>query len=358
MTEQDIAHVDPTRLARQLNRCRQHGLDDLDLNLHGKPAVPEAEIANLAYLARTYCAAVGVTAPTRGATILRLIQDGLAAYAEYGDQDDSVFVKQFFFERPQATGTSAPADRRDESPASGSPPAVLKTRKGARIKDLATELHLSEKRLAELRDAAFIRFATFLIAFVAEVSHAVPAVEERELVARATPPSPPSPQPHDPATRNGLRMPRLPLRSWVGLGLAGLVVVSGLFMAFLLLNHTGTARTPSQATATNVTSHYQPGKTYPETAGEFGVPTFTDPRTVSGAGPKIQSYQPVQVACKVLAPSIPSVSPDGYWYLITSSPWSGRYFAAANAFMNGDHIGQTTLLHNTDFAVPNCPDNT
>ena len=62
MTEHDIAHLDPARLARQLNRCRQHGLDDLDLDLHNKPRVPEDEIADLAYVARAFCAAIGVTA--------------------------------------------------------------------------------------------------------------------------------------------------------------------------------------------------------------------------------------------------------------------------------------------------------
>jgi hypothetical protein len=61
----------------------------------------------------------------------------------------------------------------------------------------------------------------------------------------------------------------------------------------------------------------------------------------------------VQVACKVLAPTIPSTSPDGYWYRLAGGLWNGDY-AVANTFFNGDPIGGP-YTHNTDFNVPDCP---
>ena len=82
--------------------------------------------------------------------------------------------------------------------------------------------------------------------------------------------------------------------------------------------------------------------------------TFTNPNNASGLGPRIAAYQWVDVACKVYAPQIASVNPDGYWYRIQSSPWNSAYYAPANTFWNGDVPGHTPYTHNTDFNVPNC----
>jgi len=209
-TEQDVEHLDPVRLARELNRCRQHGLDDLDLNLHKKPAVPEAEIAYLAGLARAYRAAIGAPATTREAAIRRLLVDGLEAYAERGDPRDSEFVRRFFFDESGAVPKKGPTELQ---------------------KDLTQELHIGEKRLAELRTAAFIRFATFLIPFVAKLSHVIPAVEVREVIPTSAPQSPPPPQ------RLGC----------AHVALTGLVVlvIAGVVFARLLV---GAPTLPNQAT--------------------------------------------------------------------------------------------------------------
>jgi surface antigen len=93
--------------------------------------------------------------------------------------------------------------------------------------------------------------------------------------------------------------------------------------------------------------------TYAETEGHNGVNTFTDPTTASGLGQRIAPAQQVQVSCKVYAPQIASVNPDGYWYLIASAPRSGAYYAPANTFMNGDPWNGP-YTHNTDFNVPDC----
>jgi hypothetical protein len=84
-----------------------------------------------------------------------------------------------------------------------------------------------------------------------------------------------------------------------------------------------------------------------------GSPTFRDPSGVADPGEKVAFEQFVTVSCKVFAPSIPSVYPDGYWYRLADPPWNDLYYAAANTFLNGDDpAGPYT--HSTDFAVPDC----
>jgi hypothetical protein len=93
--------------------------------------------------------------------------------------------------------------------------------------------------------------------------------------------------------------------------------------------------------------------TYAETEGHYGVNTFTDPSTATGLGQRIAPAEQVQVSCKVYAPQIASVNPDGYWYLIASAPWNDSYYAPANTFINGDPW-DGPYSHNTDFNVPDC----
>lgn len=94
------------------------------------------------------------------------------------------------------------------------------------------------------------------------------------------------------------------------------------------------------------------GKVYTEQAGHIGANTFQDPRTLAGRGAVIPPHGTVQVRCRYYAPSVPSVSPDGFWYLIDSQPYNGTW-TPANSFMNGDKPGGP-YLHNTDLAVPIC----
>jgi hypothetical protein len=48
-----------------------------------------------------------------------------------------------------------------------------------------------------------------------------------------------------------------------------------------------------------------------------------------------------------------SVTPDGYWYRIASSPWDNEWYAVANTFWNGDVPGQPAE-HHTNFDIPDC----
>jgi hypothetical protein len=94
------------------------------------------------------------------------------------------------------------------------------------------------------------------------------------------------------------------------------------------------------------------GPSIPETTGRLGANTFANPVLLQDNAMPIPPHTTVQVRCRYYAPSIPSVTPDGFWYLIDSGKWAGRW-TPANSFMNGDVPGQPTL-HNTDFAVPVC----
>jgi hypothetical protein len=91
-----------------------------------------------------------------------------------------------------------------------------------------------------------------------------------------------------------------------------------------------------------------------ERAAEGGARTFPVPGVLAREGPAVKVGQEVRVLCRVYAPNPPSVVPDGNWYKISSSPWDGRYFAAANSFWNGDVPGRLPYTHNTDKSVEKC----
>jgi hypothetical protein len=97
---------------------------------------------------------------------------------------------------------------------------------------------------------------------------------------------------------------------------------------------------------------YEPSyyKEKPE-PGHGGIATFSDYENASGPGPEIGESQTVEVACKVFAPQIASVEPEGYWYRIHTVPWSDTYYAAANPFENNTE-GRKDVF--TDPNVPNC----
>ncbi|MGY1802954.1 hypothetical protein ACI78T_06710 [Blastococcus sp. SYSU D00922] len=94
------------------------------------------------------------------------------------------------------------------------------------------------------------------------------------------------------------------------------------------------------------------GRLRQEEAGSIGANTFADPRTLEGGGTAIPPHTVLEVRCRYYAPSVPSVTPDGFWYLIETEPWNGLW-SPANSYMNGDVPGGP-YVHNTDFDVPVC----
>jgi hypothetical protein len=114
--------------------------------------------------------------------------------------------------------------------------------------------------------------------------------------------------------------------------------------------------TPAAAPAEPARARYAGGVTYLETVNSSGgARVYADPDMPSGEWlPGIANGAIVRASCKVYAPSIPSVSPDGYWYRLASAPWNNEYYSPANSYLNGDTPGKR-LTHNTDFNVPDCP---
>jgi hypothetical protein len=140
--------------------------------------------------------------------------------------------------------------------------------------------------------------------------------------------------------------------------------LAAVLAGFVLLgvnNLGGSGLRPGAATVESPPSPSQPAPsgsivraTRHEQAGAGGARTFANAFTLSSPGPDLTANEQVRVICKVYAPTPPSVVPNGYWYRLASKPWSGRYFAPANSFWNGDIPGKRPYTHNTDFKVPNC----
>lgn len=92
-----------------------------------------------------------------------------------------------------------------------------------------------------------------------------------------------------------------------------------------------------------------------EQEAAFGANTFADPYNASEEGEPIKPETYVEVSCKLYAPQIESVDPQGYWYRMHSAPWDDRYYAAANTFWNGVLPADAFEPIFTDYAVPTCP---
>lgn len=139
---------------------------------------------------------------------------------------------------------------------------------------------------------------------------------------------------------------------------AGLVVVTALVS--VLVTRAVVGGDPAPAATVTAPAPSLPalpttgdGTLYTEQAGSQGSNTFTDPRTLADVNVTVPPYAYVEVVCRYYSPVIPSVAPDGFWYLLATDEWSGRW-APANTFWNGDVEGQRPYTHNTDFAVPIC----
>ena len=166
------------------------------------------------------------------------------------------------------------------------------------------------------------------------------------------------------AASSAARPRRAPWVRWALAAAVLLLVVAGTVVTTLLLTrHDAPAGAGAAAGATTggvnpaqLTAGRLPtsgnGTDLPEQTGGLGANTFADPRTLQDQEKKVPKRTTVMVRCRYYSPIIASVTPDGFWYLLDSGPWAGRW-SPANSYMNGDLPGKPTL-HNTDFAVPVC----
>jgi hypothetical protein len=149
-----------------------------------------------------------------------------------------------------------------------------------------------------------------------------------------------------PPTSEGSSSRRSSRRTWTMVCAVAVVLASAVAAVVILTKDDDEAQVLPALPSTG------DGTLYPEKTGSIGANTFADPRTLQDNAQPIPPDTTVQVRCRYYAPSIASVTPDGFWYLIDSGEWAGRW-SPANSFMNGDVPGQPTM-HNTDFAVPVC----
>jgi len=106
-------------------------------------------------------------------------------------------------------------------------------------------------------------------------------------------------------------------------------------------------------TGTGATS----GPTYPETTGSI-VNTWSDYADAGGnEGQPVLAHDTVKVSCKATGFSVPDG--NSWWYLVASGPWSGNFFASADAFYNnGETSGSLQGTPFVDLGVPSCAGST
>ena len=80
--------------------------------------------------------------------------------------------------------------------------------------------------------------------------------------------------------------------------------------------------------------------------------TWTNYTNAGGtAGPQIPAYTTVEIACRLTGWTAPNG--NNWWYRIAQAPWSGTFYASADAFYNN---GATSgPLANTPFVDPAVP---
>lgn len=347
MPQDLFAPANAKPLTRELVACRQRGLDRLDfVDRHHR----RVEMPLLDQLAYDYHTARGLGGLSRARAIHRLIIDAMRACEARGDIDTSRFVAMVFFVKVEPHETT------------GKQKEGVQTIR--RAKAMAA-FNLTEDDYDRVQSLRFSDFATFLLAFVA-ATVAASAAQNESVTAPAETDEPRITEAMDPpvTTASSLywwqrALTRVGQHRRLTVTVGGLVLLLVVAIVIILVRpstHQPLSAAVATKTATRSIGSAVGAQSMPphiEMAGQYGAPTFTDPHTPSVSGTPIEPYQQVQVACKVYAPTIPSASPDGYWYRIASAPWNGRYYAVANTFMNGDTVGGPSL-HNTDFAVPDC----
>jgi hypothetical protein len=86
-------------------------------------------------------------------------------------------------------------------------------------------------------------------------------------------------------------------------------------------------------------------RTYSETPGPDGAPTFTDYEDEGGKGPQVPEHETVQVQCRVegLEPADHGI-PDDWYYRVASAPWDDVYYAYAEPFYNEPGVTSGSLI--------------
>lgn len=191
--------------------------------------------------------------------------------------------------------------------------------------------------------------------------HSTPPVTANTPAAPALVPVEPPAITTGPKRRCRVRLPGG--RALIG-GIVTAVLLAVVAAVWVGVRHLNTNNSPGANTSSNTTSRspasttvdsppYVSDRTYTQTVNTpQGARTYTNPRSLVGEGPRVENRKTVEVSCKIIAPSAPSVGT--YWYRITSPPWNNQYYSPTNSFLNGDPIGGP-YAHDVDPNVPYCP---
>jgi len=295
------------QLAGELGKCRQRGLDKLDVDT---PPQSPIRAEQLESLTRDYCTRTAPELHGRIACIKKLLNDALDAYGNRGNHADADLITTLFFGDPNT-------------------PKALSA--GEMLKLAMKQRNLAdEKKFQEDRRLVFAKFAEFLIPFASE--------------------SPVSASESSPAHR-----PRAAVIAAIALVV---LVAAGVGIWWNInqpIQSTASTSGPSLPPSTKqMTPHPPPlipGRTYTEAVSSTaGARTYTNPYNLSGEGPRIDNGKNVQVSCKLTFASPGSSGVGLYWYRIASPPSNNQYYSPANSFLNGDPIKGLV-----DEAVPDCP---
>ena len=321
------------KVAAELGVCQRRGIELLDLDTGNQDPV---RIGELEQLAESYVRIRELELQGRIARIKRLLRDALAEYHRKGNEADAELISDLFFGSYPDTVTAKASELLES--------AAKKRGVAAGDRD----------KFKTVCTATLGSFAPFLVTFAIHPSGALqseplPQDDTDNDTSRVT------------IARNGFKPGLL-----IGSGAAMLLVIAAVFTTWALTHEQANGGAPSGngvpggiRTSPPTTNRAVPpnGKTYTEQQGHLGSIVVSDPSSLSQIG-RIQPLQTVQVSCKVLNPSMGTVSPDGYWYRLASPPWNHQEaYAIANTFLNGDPVVGTSNgpQHNTDFNVPDCP---
>lgn len=136
------------RIAVELGKCRQRGLEKLDLDGQRQPPVVAPELDKLA---DDYAARQGAARTSRKQRVKILLSEALKAYGTNENEEDAALVRRLFFSDSSLTVRKAAGQLLREARESFNEP--------------------SEKLFRERFHTAFSYFAEFLIRFVVGVTH-------------------------------------------------------------------------------------------------------------------------------------------------------------------------------------------
>ncbi|WP_436495543.1 hypothetical protein [Actinokineospora sp. HUAS TT18] len=298
-------------VAEELLKCRQRGIERLDVD--DKPQ-RRLDLPQLELLASVHgLSGAGSAVLGRIAAIKQLLRDKLVEFEVGAHKDEAALIRDLIF---------------------GGETGFVRYSAGDLLDNAAEKRDVADSRAFRVIWTAAVKsFANFLV---------------ESLYPESKPQTPPKTEPR----------PTVAKKRWAFYAVAALLAIAGVVWLITQIpagsqgsgSHDPSDRKTASEPQRSPSSGRSAGPTHKEIAGaRVGTNTYKDPRKLGATGPDIPFLQEVDVECKILAPTMDSVT---YWYKIATAPWDG-YFAPTNSFLNGDPP-EGPYSHDVDNAVPDC----